>query len=94
MKDLTTMNKEELLQYASSLQKKGNGNKEATLKILTEAETWLTLQDIADSLDISKNNVSSQLTPIRKAGHKIIEYNHATVGKQVKLITEDIFKTL
>jgi len=94
MKELAQMSKEELLQYASSMQKKGSGNKEATLKILQQAETWLTLQDIADTLDISKNNVSSQLTPIRKAGHKIIEFNHAEAGKQVKLITDDVFTTL
>jgi DNA-binding transcriptional regulator LsrR (DeoR family) len=93
MKDLTQMSKQELLEYANSLQKKSSGNKEATLKILRESESWLTLDQIADQLQISKNNVSSQLTPIRKSGHIIIETNLNGI-KHLKLIDSEVAKSL
>jgi biotin operon repressor len=93
MKDLTEMSKEELLQFANSLQKKAGGNKEATLKILQEATSWLTLQDIADELNISKNNVSSQLTPIRKSGFKIIECSENNT-KHLRLVSQEVYESL
>ena len=93
MLDLNSMSKEELIKVAAAaLNKNSGGNNDRVLAILKK-DTWLSLQDVADKMNISKNNVSSSLTAIRKKGHIIIEHNFSS-GKKIMLLPAEYARWL
>jgi predicted ArsR family transcriptional regulator len=74
MSELKDMTVEELAGIIVELQArqvaKSDGRKEQVLKVLQERGP-VSIMDIAELLNISTKNVSSQLTYLRKDGHRI-----------------------
>jgi len=89
MTDLSKMTKEELIELVNNT--KTGGRKEQVLKCLKEGVD--TIEAIAAKLDINTKNVSSQLTYLRKDGHKIISISAG--GQSIlMLMTQDDFDAL
>jgi predicted ArsR family transcriptional regulator len=59
-----------MTQQTALEQKSGSGRKEEVLKVLQE-QGPISILGIAELLNISTKNVSSQLTYLRRAGHRI-----------------------
>ena len=68
--ELKGMTKNDLVEIIMTQQKSGSGRKEEVLKVLQE-QGPISILGIAELLNISTKNVSSQLTYLRKAGHSI-----------------------
>lgn len=69
--EIVMMQQEMIQEQQTALeQKSGSGRKEEVLKVLQEHGP-ISILGIAELLNISTKNVSSQLTYLRKAGHRI-----------------------
>ena len=84
MKDLTTLTKAELIEM---LNKKSTGNRKVEVLELLQ-NGFDSIEAISEELGITKKNVSSVLSALRKQGHNIINLR---IGGQsvLQLMTEE-----
>ena len=84
MKDLTTLTKAELIEL---LNKKSTGNRKVEVLGLLQ-NGFDSIEAISEELAITKKNVSSVLSALRKQGHNIINLR---IGGQsvLQLMTEE-----
>lgn len=70
MKAYESMTKTELIAEITKMKNAGHGRKSQVLQLLKDG--FDTIESIAEEIDITRKNVSSTLSALRKQGHCII----------------------